>query len=137
MNAFKIFDAYSLRARLFPALFASAPLIIALAILVPWDRLSWTHAIAGIAVPVILFVAADIARRAGKSKEHGYYKKWGGVPTTRMLRHRDDTLDADTKKAYLTFVAGKIAMTAPTSDEEAANPSKADAFYERCIRWLR
>lgn len=137
MNAFKIFDAYSLRARLFPALFASASLIAALATLVPWDRLSWMHAIAGSAVPVILFIAADIARRAGKSTENGYYKKWGGVPTTRMLRHRDDTLDADTKKAYLAFVAGKIAMLAPTLEEETANPAKADAFYERCTRWLR
>jgi hypothetical protein len=137
MSAFKILDAYSLRARLFPALFASAPLLVAIVVLVPWDRLSWMHAIAGIAVPVILFIAADIARRAGKRKEPDFYKKWDGMPTTRMLRHRDGTLDASTKAAYLAFLAGKVGGPTPSIQDEANDPAKADAYYARCAGWLR
>src|SRR5262249_32131675 len=131
------FDAYSLRARLFPALFASASPLVALAVLMPWHRLSWTHAVAGIAVPVILFVAADLARRVGKARESDLYKKWDGIPTTRMLRHRDVTVDATAKAAYLTFLVGKIGAPAPTPQEEASDPTKADAYYGRCAAWLR
>jgi hypothetical protein len=137
MSALKIFDAYSLRARLFPILFASASLLVALAVLIPWHRLSWTHAVAGIAVPVILFVAADIARRVGKAREPDLYKKWGGIPTTRMLRRRDGTIDTPTKAAYLTFLASKIGAPAPTPQDEASDPTKADAYYGRCAAWLR
>jgi len=111
MNAFQLFDAYSLRARLFPALMASASLIAALGLLVPWHRLSIFHGIASLAVPVILFAMADIARRIGKKREPELYRSWGGMPTTRMMRHVDDALDADTKAAYLGFVAGKLNAT--------------------------
>jgi hypothetical protein len=61
----------------------------------------------------------------------------GGIPTTRMLRHQDGTVDAPTKAAYLTFLAGKIGTPAPTPQEEASDPAKADAYYARCAAWLR
>lgn len=137
MTAFKLLDAYSLRARLFPAPLASASLIAALAILVPWHRLSLLHALASAAVPILLFAMADIARRIGKAREPKLYEKWGGVPTTRMMRHADTTLDAATKAAYITFVGGKINAAPPTPQAEAANPKAADAFYGRCAAWLR
>jgi hypothetical protein len=132
-----LFDGSSLRARLFPAIFASAPLLVLIALVMPWRHLSWVHAVASIAIPVILFVAADIARRAGKKMEPVMYRRWGGKPTTRMLRHRDPTLDANTKAAYLAFLADKIGAPPPCAREEASDPAKADAYYERCGAWLR
>jgi hypothetical protein len=137
MSAFNIFDAYSLRTRVFPALLASASVLVAIGVLVPWHRLSIAHAVAGIAVPVILYAMADIARRIGKKREPHLYSKWGGMPTTVMLRHADTTLDADTKADYLGFMAGKLNATAPTAQQEVASPDAADAFYARCVGWLR
>jgi hypothetical protein len=137
MGAFKLFDAYSLRARLFPALLASASLLVAIGVLVPWHRLSIVHAVGTVAVPVILFAMADIARRIGKRREPQLYKKWGGTPTTAMMRHADTTLDATTKAAYVGFVAGKLNATAPTVEQEAASTEATDAFYARCAGWLR
>jgi len=137
MNAFKLFDAYSLRARLFPALWASASVIAAIALIVPWHRFSIFHAIGSVAVPVVLFAMADLARRIGKIKEPKLYERWGGMPTTNMMRHADSTLDAATKAAYVGFVAGKLNSSPPTAAEEVASPDKADAFYSRCAAWLR
>lgn len=137
MNAFKLFDPYSLRARLFPALLATASLLIAIIVIVPWHRLSIAHAAASIAVPVVLFAMADVARRSGKKREAKLYEKWGGMPTTRMMRHTDNTFDPDTKDAYIRFVAEKLQMAIPTRQEELANPQKTDAFYDRCAAWLR
>jgi hypothetical protein len=137
MSAFNIFDAYSLRARLFPALLASASVLVAIGVLVPWHRLSIAHAVGAIAVPVILFAMADIARRIGKRREPHLYKKWGGMPTTVLMRHADTALDADIKAGYLGFVAGKLNATAPTAQQEVSSPDTADAFYTRCAGWLR
>jgi hypothetical protein len=137
MGAFRLFDAYSLRARLFPALLASAVALVAIGVLVPWHRLSIAHAVGTVAVPIILFAMADIARRIGKRREPHLYKKWGGTPTTVMMRHADTTLDAATKAAYVGFVAGKLNATAPSAEQEAASTDAADAFYARCAGWLR
>jgi hypothetical protein len=137
MDAFKIFDAYSLRARLFPALLASAPLLVSLGVIVPWHRLSIAHVAGAVAVPVILFAMADIARRVGKAREPHLYRKWGSMPTTVMMRHADSVLDVNVKTAYLRFLAMKLKTTAPTAQQEMTSPDSADAFYSRCAGWLR
>jgi hypothetical protein len=133
----KVLDAYALRARLFPALLASASLLVVVGVIVPWQRLSIVHAAAALAVPVLLFGAADLARRAGKNLEPELYKAWGGMPSTRMLRHADTFLDGDSKAGYLSFLSGKLKAAPPTAAEETANPGMADIFYARCAGWLR
>src|SRR5690349_9203456 len=78
---FGSFDPYTLRARVYPALAAIAPLIVAIAGIVPWDRLSWIHGLAAAAVPILLWIAADIARQLGRKLEIRLFERWG-KPTT-------------------------------------------------------
>lgn len=138
MGVFKIFDAYTLRARIFPALVASAAVIVGIVAIIPWDRLSWAHAIASAAVPIILYVVADIARQLGRKLETKLYKKWGGKPSTVMLRHTEsDLADAQSKAFHLSFLGKKIGATPPTEAQATADPAAADVFYERCGNWLR
>ena len=61
MDFFKIFDAYSLRARLFPAIIAAAPALAALALLISWKSFELSNAIATLALIVLLFAIADFA----------------------------------------------------------------------------
>jgi len=136
MEAFKLFDPYSLRARLFPALWASASLVVALGVLVP-RQLSGFQGLAAVAVPVLFFVMAEIARHIGKKREPQLYEAWGGMPTVRLMRHADQTVDPKAKAAHLAFIASKLNETAPTAEEEKSNPAAADAFYRRCGDWLR
>lgn len=135
----KLFDEYTLKARVFPALIATAPLILVIAFAVPWDRLSWTQGLAAVAVPILLWVAADIARQLGQALEERLFAKWGGKPSTVMLRHSEQSplVDAATRDHHLPFLGKKIAARPPTREEELANPSAADIFYGRCGNWLR
>jgi hypothetical protein len=137
MDALKFFDAYSLRARLFPALITSVSAIILLIVVIPWHRLSWTQAFASVGVIVILYVMADIARRRGRAIEPELIRRMGGLPSTTMLRYRDTTFDAGAKGRMHKFLGGKIGGKAPSAADEQKDPEMADKFYARCGNWLR
>ena len=62
----QLLDAYTLRARLFPAVIAAAPALAALALLISWQKFALSNVIATGALFVILFALADMARRMGK-----------------------------------------------------------------------
>lgn len=134
---FKVLDPYSLKARLFPALLAVVPALTALAILISWNKFALTSVISTTAIPVLVFAAADTARRLGKRLEEQIYQESGGKPSIAMLRYLDDTFDATTKAQYHAFLSAKISQPAPTEAEERSDPKSADAFYERGGGWLR
>lgn len=128
---------YTLRARLFPAIIAAAPAIALGAAWVSWDGWNLSQLIATIAVCVVLFAFADIARRQGKRVEPVIVERMGGLPSTTMLRHRDDTFAAEQKSRYLAFLAKELKEKAPSETDEAANPAAADRYYERAGARLR
>lgn len=133
----KFFDAYSLRARLFPAIIAAAPALAALALLISWKSFGLTDAIAALGMLVLLWAAADFSRRRGRAIENGLYAEHGGMPSIVMFRRNDTTIDTGSKNNYLTFLAGKVNAAAPPAEEEIADQAAADAFYGQCGNWLR
>lgn len=137
LKLFKFFDAYSLRARLFPAIIAIAPALAALAILISWKSFGLTNAIASLGMLVLLWAVADYARNRGRAIENTLYAEHGGMPSIVMFRRSDATIDAGSKDRYRTFLAGKVEVVAPTAAEESADQAVADAFYGRCGNWLR
>ena len=137
MRFFKFLDAYTLRARLFPAIIAGAPALAALALLISWDKIALSNVIATGGLLVLLFTLADVARRQGRRIEPRLYESMGGKPSVTMMRRSDQTIDAHTKDRYREFLATKIGRTAPTAEEETADQAGADAFYYQCGIWLR
>ncbi len=130
-------DAYTMKARLVPAIIAGAPAFAFAAIFVSWGSLGFTHLIAGTALTVLFAAFADVARRRGKAIEPRLIERMGGLPTTTTLRHRDEAYDADTKAGFHAFIAAKLGKPAPTAAEEAADPAAADGYYARGATWLR
>jgi hypothetical protein len=106
-------------------------------VLAPWNKIGLPQLAATLATGLVLFALADLARRKGKRIEPRLYEKWGGKPTTIMLRHRDTALDAGTKGQYHQFLAGKVGAHCPTAADEQTRLADSDAFYERCGSWLR
>jgi hypothetical protein len=130
-------DAYTLRARLVPAIIAGAPAFAFAAIFVSLGKIGWPHLIAGTGLTVLFAVFADVARRRGRAIEPSIVEKMGGLTTTVTLRHRDETYDAATKAGFHKFIAAKLDQAAPSAAEEATDPQAADAYYSRGVTWLR
>ncbi|WP_222611400.1 hypothetical protein [Undibacterium sp. CY21W] len=137
MDVFKLLDAYSLRARLFPAIIAAAPALAALALLISWKSFGLSNLVATLGLLVLLFAIADLSRSRGKAIEGKLYAEHGGMPSISMFRRNDTTLDAGSKDRYREFLAGKLGVAVPTVHEENTDHGAADAFYGQCGNWLR
>ena len=132
-------DAYSLKARYYPTVITLAPLglIVLAAGSGVWDPVRGIVA-AIISALGMAFVLDQVGRDQGKKKEPGLHRTWGGKPSTRMLRHRDATLDAVTRCRYHERLSGLVkGMNIPSAEEEATDPQAADAVYESCAAFLR
>ena len=130
---FGFFDAYTLRARVFPALVAGLPTLALLAVVVPWSRLGPPHAIAVAAGLVLLFAFADVARRTGRHVQ----TKLGTGATPEQWRWDNPDISEAAKDRYRAFVAQQLRRPAPTADEELADPARARDFYLGAGNWLR
>lgn len=132
-----LLDTYTIRARLVPAILAAMPALAFIAALITWKDISFSHALAGLGLLAVLWLFGDHAQRKGKALEPSLFAQMGGMPSTAMMRHADGSIDPDTKKRLHEFLALKLSAPAPTQQDEAADPAKADAYYARGGTWLR
>lgn len=137
MDIFKFFDAYSIRARLFPAIIAAAPALAALTLLISWETFGLSNLIASLGLLVMLFAIADFSRARGRKIESKIYEEQGGIPSITMFRRNDQSIDGSSKERYREFLAGKLNVVVPSSEEERENQDAADVFYGQCGVWLR
>lgn len=137
-SVFSLFDTYSLRARLMPALVALLPLPLALAAWFP-DKLT---SLSGVVTFIALFggahFLAQIARDKGKAMEKALFSLWGGTPSMLILRHRNAHLNAHTKNRYHETLQHLLpSLDFPTVEDEKRNAHKADQAYTSCSDHLR
>ncbi|MCZ8181490.1 MAG: hypothetical protein O9322_00815 [Beijerinckiaceae bacterium] len=130
-------NGYALKARYYPALLATIPVLVALSILISRAKFGLATGVASLAIPVLVFAAADIARRMGRRLEEQIYSESGGKPSVTMMRYSDDAFDPASKEAYRAFYASKINQPIPSEEAEKAEVTAGDAFYERGSAWLR
>ncbi len=131
-------DTYSLKARLWPVLLHFLPLGFAVIAWFPEKFAGWALLL-GVATPCgLTALLTELGRDQGTKKEPWLFRRWGGMPTTQMLRHRDSTLDANTKTRYHKKLGVLIpGIEMPSASEEEASPLAADQIYESCGRFLR
>jgi hypothetical protein len=104
-----LFDAYSLRARLLPALLLVLPPTVVFALLFPTVYATLAHVFGSFGViAVAMFFLAHVIRERGRRLQEQLYVEWGGIPTTAWLRHRDGNLDPITKDRYHRFLEARI-----------------------------
>jgi len=130
------FDEYDVRARAFPALLVSLPALALLYAALPSARNKWGAGAGTVLESAVLFFLARIARDRGAKLQPSLYELWGGPPTTRILRHRDSTLDPLTKARYKASLAKATGMEFPTPEVEQLSPDQADQVYGSAIRAL-
>lgn len=128
---------YEIKARFFPAVIATVPALALVGVLISSLGINLSSTLLGIALAVVLFAFSKVARQRGKRIEGLLIAEMGGLPSTTMLRHRDETFPEKTKDRYLNFVADALKEKRPTRDDEDQDALGADQFYERCGTWLR
>jgi len=116
------------------------PLIIAALILSP-KGLSATLITGNIVVIALLFAVmyllASVARSRGLRVEAKLLAKWGGWPTTILLRHGDPTIDRTTKARYHAALGRlSIDLRLPSAEAEKADPAAADSIYRSATKRL-
>jgi hypothetical protein len=133
MTNWKLFDHYSFRARLQPALLTLLPAAVGLFAWtgpgVKWESALWT--LFGTAGGT--YFLAIIARNSGKKIEPGLWQSWGGAPTTQMLRHAGPANPVMRERWHKTL-SKLLGRTFPTTQEEASNPASADDFYNAAVK---
>ncbi len=128
-------DAYTVRARVAPALLAIAPALalgIAALPLLPGAQKLWSLLAVGLTT-----YAALTARKAGNRVQPELWDSWGGTPTTSRLRYRDSPSSAEVTRRHQDVeraLGGGLSL--PTQATEQGDPETADAEYAAAARRL-
>jgi len=130
-------DPYERKARAIPGLLVVLPLLVPLLCVYGAKHPVLTSMICLLGGCGAIYALANVARGRGKKLEEILVAKWGGMPTTIALRHRDRFLDNVSKQRYHKAITNKLGITMPTAEEETANPNKADDIYVGATRQLR
>ncbi len=132
-----LFDAYSMRARLKPALLVVLPAGVTAIAMFPGIIAVW-GILSGLAVWCGgTLLLAQMGRDLGKKKEQLLFSLWGGKPSIRMLRHRDAPNITTLQRRHEKLKKLIVGIAIPASQEESADPSGADDVYNSCITYLR
>lgn len=135
MSPTQLFDYYSLRARLQPALTALSPLAFGL---IAWTgpSKSWMGSLWTLAGTVgLTFFIAALARNRGKAIEPALWAHWGGAPTLQLLRHRGPA-NSIVRADWHAALAKLTGRPMPTPEEERLDPKRADEAYEAAARLI-
>ncbi|MCD9126018.1 hypothetical protein [Luteimonas fraxinea] len=129
-------DAYDRVARRFPALLVALPLLTPI-ICSFGAQHPVLMAVFGLFTACgVLYLLGSVARDRGKALEVRLVRKWGGMPSTRMLRHRDHTIERPTKARYHAAASKKLEIQMPNAEEEQTDPSGADEIYKSVVSLL-
>jgi len=132
----KVSDPYERQARLWPALLAILPIIVVISTLYASKVSVFTNLVMIFASCGGLYLMTNVCRDMGKRLETELFLKWGGKPTTQLLRHKDITIDNMTKRRYHALLSSKINEQFPNPEQETTDPSAADNVYQSAVRWM-
>ncbi|TKB23487.1 hypothetical protein FCL47_22290 [Desulfopila sp. IMCC35006] len=134
----KLFDTYSLNARVKPAFMLVFPIVIALFTLFEPSRSWGGGAVTFIVSFGIISLAANQMSTKGNILQERLFGKWGGAPTTIILRHSDLRLDKHTKSRYMARLQELIPnFLAVSVDQECNDKNEADQMYRTAANYLR
>jgi len=129
----ELFDTYSLRARIYPAFLTVLPATVVVVMLWPQSPIQTVWPL--VASLGVTFFLANWVRDRGTRLEKVLTREWDGLPTTRLLRWRNDAGDPDfgRRRARLEQLVGfMLPDLAAEVDVE-----RSDAIYVSAVRMLR
>ena len=132
-----LFDPYTFRARIQPALIVILPIGFLMFALLPSHPFFVTAFFTLLGAVGGTAVVAQLGRERGRKKEPDLWQSWGGAPTTRLLRHGRTPDDIVLAPGLRQQVEKWIGYPLPNKQEEEACPAAADTKYKEAVRSLR
>jgi len=128
-------DRYTLYARAMPVFVVLLPIGMAASVWLPGAALL-PEAITSIGVPAVLaWLLAQLGRVS--SRQPQLWARWGGAPTTQLLRHRNPSGNAELRRHYHERLrALEPSLALPSAEDEGRDPVGADRAYEAATRLL-
>ncbi len=122
-------SGYEYRARILPVLLTAAPAVVLAGVLVP--NVPAPVRVVLVSGAVAAVVAAQLSRDRGQRMEPELFQRWGGAPTTVMLRYAGSAHPAATARrhAQLQSLLGPAPELPPNRQAEEDDPDAADAVY--------
>lgn len=130
-------DPYERKARGVPALLTLLPLLILLCCARGIEHPAPTAFLTLVAAGGGITALAAVGRVLGKGLEQRMVVRWGGLPTTLILRHRTGHFNAYTLARHHARLANLAGLSLPTASEETTDPADADARYAAVTDRLR
>lgn len=130
-------DPYERKARGVPALLTVLPLLVLLCCARGIEHPAPTAFLALLAACGGVTALAAVGRVFGKGLEQRMVRRWGGLPTTLVLRHRTGHYSAYTLARHHTRLANLAGLALPAAAGEEADPDDADARYVAVTDRLR
>lgn len=130
-----VFDRYTWHARAFPVYITISPIILGLAAILPQGLDLPVGAAAAIVFGPLAFLAGQVGADFGKRLEKPLWKKWGGPPTTRFLRHSNAEFNRVTREQVHAKLRD-IGLNVPTEKDQQAAPYSTDEYWEACTEEL-
>jgi len=131
-----LFDKYFLTARVFPILIFIAP-FVAIAYFVFGFMPDYKLALSSVLMIALVYLIALYNREWGKILESRLFTKWGGKPTSILLRDSDDTIINTEKENIKLTLSEYTGYTIPSLEEENNSTEKTDEIYELYCKYLR
>ena len=134
----RAFDEYEWRARVQPAIIISLPAVLTLWSVFSFKDVSLTGATAsGVASIAIIYALSTVVRANGRRIEPRLLERWGGIPSTVIMRWRDQRIGPDLKKKYHGAVRSLLGLPMPSQQEEVENPVGADELLTQAFDRVR
>jgi hypothetical protein len=127
-------DKYSIYARVYPVILVLLPITV-IGVSLSIDIVQYYNIATTVGITIgfsLLF--SNISREFGKKKEKKLWEKWGGAPTSTILRQEDETIDSLTKKkVYLTM---KELIPESSAILKRNEPSEVSELYVSWTKYL-
>lgn len=130
-------DKYALKARIYPVIILLLPILI-LGVSFSLESQSIRYILSSILLlGALTYLMSQLGRDKGKAKESQLWNKWGGPPTSQLLRLKDTRIDEFTKQRYHLKLREKCPTDQiPNLKLEEKNPKRADAIYRAWTKYL-
>lgn len=116
-----IFDGYEIRARIFPAILVTSPLVFPAIPIIEFLKLEIGETIYIVIIYLsLIYLLSMLLRYKGKKYEAKFWKEWGGAPTTLIMMDCDNNLGDTTRKVLRKKIQEKleIEIIPNTTNEE-------------------